>query len=383
MNKKPISVLVAVVILTLAGISLFRPTNASSANEAKLVNLQELEKIAGTGDIEAQLRLIDFYETPSNGRSDYKIREDYWQKKIEPRKATDEYNKTVKKIKEERFAIIKDKEEKWKKKQEEIKALGEKYKNIDPKDKKANDLAIMKGMEIAFDTDKTYSWKVPYTLRYRLTINIETPEGVKSGSAIQEIYYPPADTNNIYNKSNRGIVSGEAVYIDLGKRGIIFAIMPADRDDFLRLITDTFPTVPAFSDNSQYPDLLKHYNDLRNVKADLQPWQYPILIGFKDINAPKTAECVYQIKYLDNRFIHKVETDRLEEFYGEGVKIKNMTLEMTSDPLEWKLDDKLSWIETMDEKEITSALREAVPRVPITNSVAYYIFRQGFKDRAN
>lgn len=56
-----------------------------------------------------------------------------------------------------------------------------------------------------------------------------------------------------------------------------------------------------------------------------------------------------------------------------------MFLEMIDDPFEWKLDNKLSWIETMEEKDITHALRKAEPHVHITNSVAYYVFRQGFE----
>lgn len=381
MNKKTILyVLLPIAVLGLVNVGLFKPSNSVGTHEAQLMNLQALEKIAETGDMEAQLRLVDFYKSYPLRLEYHKTKEDYWSKKIEPRKTTDEYNKVVAKLAEERAVGFRAIQEKSKKIQEKMKVFAEKHKNLDPKDKQANDNALLKSVEIL--SDNVYSWKDPYTWRYRLTINIETPEGIKSGSTIQEIYYPPADSKNIHNPANQGIARGEAAYIDLGQRGVMVAIMqdPSNaRERFKLLIRNVFPTVPTVYDLSRFQEMLKHYNDIRNVKDEVQPWLYPTLVGFRDINDPKTIELIYQRKHGSVRDMQEVETDRLEEFYGKGVKIQNMTLEMTDDPLEWKLDDKLNWIETMDEKDITHSLHEVVPRIPITNGIAYYIFRQGFE----
>lgn len=382
MNKKPILYFfVALIAFGLVGIVLFKNTNSYSSHRPKIINLQALEKIAEAGDIEAQLRLVDFYKMNWNNAENYKNRENYWNQKLALRKNTAEYNQAVIKLEKERHEELKEQKERFAKKQKEVKALAEKYKNLDHADKQANDKARLEYLETLFDSTEVFSWKVPYIWRYRLTINIETPEGIKSGSAIQEIYYPPAD-KNIYAPSNQGIPHGEAVYIDLGQRGVVFAIMPDPSNSvgaFKRLITNVFPTVPRIHEQIRYPEILKHYNDLKNVKDEVPPEFYPKLVGFKDINNPKTIELVYQRKEGSIANMKQVETDRLEDFYGKGVKIKNMTLEMTDDPLEWKLGDKLSWIENMSEKEITRALAEAEPRIYITNGIGYYVFRQGFK----
>jgi len=65
---------------------------------------------------------------------------------------------------------------------------------------------------------------VPSTFNYRITVEIETPESVKSGSAVRQISVrrqprlPDAGSIS-YN------VSGEAVVIDLGERGVLFSLI--------------------------------------------------------------------------------------------------------------------------------------------------------------
>ncbi|PCI57010.1 MAG: hypothetical protein COB36_01710 [Alphaproteobacteria bacterium] len=376
MNKKTISyTFLSLFIICILAFSAFKLSNVAHGNINTIYNLQTLEKIAEAGDIEAQLRLIDFYQKNINSRNNYKVKLEYLYKKVEAQKSTDEYKKVNQKLAEERQYARKEAKKIREKKMAELAVFSEQYKNIDPKDKEAQKRAHLRSLEIVNDRKNVYSWKEPYTLRYRLTVNIKTPEGIKSGSTVQGIHYPLAFIKNTYNPASKGIPNGEAAYIDLGERGVIFAIMPAPssaRHRFFGLIRSVFPTVPTVYGQYRYKEVLHHYNDLRNVKDEISSAHYPMLIRFRDINDPQTIEVVYQVK--------RGETiDRIEEVFGQGVSIESMFLEMTDDPLEWKLDNKLSWIETMEEKDITHALRKAEPHVHITNSVAYYVFRQGFK----
>lgn len=259
----------------------------------------------------------------------------------------------------------------------------EKYKNLPPEAQNNDPKVWQDAINATFQPQKIYSWKTPFSLRYRLTIHIETPEGVKSGSTIQEVFHPPADSENIYNPHNQGVPRGEAAYIDLGERGTVFAIMPDPpnaRNRFFGLIRGVFPTVPEIHDQLRFQELLQHYNDLSGVKDEVPPGFYPMFVRFRDINDPKTIELVYERKDGSRKDMEQVDTDRFQEFFGKGVRIKNMTLEMTDDPYEWKLGTKLPWIETMSEKDVTRALREAQPPIHITNGIGYYVFRQGQVD---
>jgi hypothetical protein len=75
------------------------------------------------------------------------------------------------------------------------------------------------------DTDgaKTYSW------RYKMTVEIETPEGIKTGSAVREVtvWFEPRNNPDPrdpqYNIGKK--IKGEAVVVDLGERGKVFALL--------------------------------------------------------------------------------------------------------------------------------------------------------------
>ena len=66
---------------------------------------------------------------------------------------------------------------------------------------------------------------IPSTWNYRITVEIDTPEGIKSGSAVRKVVatLQPKVTPETKQVSHR--VYGEAVVIDLGKRGVVFALI--------------------------------------------------------------------------------------------------------------------------------------------------------------
>ncbi len=361
----------------------FNFSGASQPQKNLLWNLQKLEEVAEAGDVEAQLRLTDFYKININSRDHYREKHEYWRLKAEAQKSSKEYLAAKEKLSEELKSYWKELQEREKEMKQRLTELQEKYKNIPQKAQNNDPKVWHDSINAVFQPQKIYSWKTPFSLKYRLTINIDTPEGVKSGSTVQEIFYPPADSENIYNPYNQGVPRGEAAYIDMGQRGTVFAIMqdPANaRNRIFGLMTTVFPTVPIIHDQSRYQEVLQHYHDLRGVKDEVPPEHYPMFVHFRDIDSPQTIELVYKTKQGSRNDMKQVEIDRFEEIFGQGVKIKDMTLEMTDDPHEWKISSKLRWIENMSEEDVTRALREAKPPVHITNGIGYYIFRQGQVD---
>jgi hypothetical protein len=376
-------IFVLVIIVGIGGSILFSLHNSADAQEQKLWNLQKLEEVAETGDVEAQLRLRDFYSKHINSRDYYKKKLEYWNQKIGKRTQTSEYMEASKKLNEERAEERRRRQEKQDAARARLQAMKEKYEKLGPDYAKKNEAQVWHdGLNAIFNIEKIYSWKVPYKWRYRYTIDIETPEGIKSGITVREVFFPPAD-KNIYVGSNKGVARGEAVYIDLGQRGVVFAIMQDTanaRNRFKSLVQTVFPTVPKVYDQERYQEVLKHYHNLRGVKGDVPPRNYPMFVHFKDLNDPQSIELVYERKRGSRRDMEQVDADRFEEVFGEGVRIKNITMEMTDEPLEWKLENKLRWIESMSEKDITQALRKASPRIHMINSIGHYVFRQGQQD---
>ena len=76
-----------------------------------------------------------------------------------------------------------------------------------------------------------YPW-IP--VRYRLTFEVETPEGLKTGSGVQmasSISYPEFLT--LGRNGGHSDVEGEAVPVDLGGRGTMFALFAGRTPDGL------------------------------------------------------------------------------------------------------------------------------------------------------
>ncbi|HTK84182.1 MAG TPA: hypothetical protein VL625_03765 [Patescibacteria group bacterium] len=56
--------------------------------------------------------------------------------------------------------------------------------------------------------------------RYKITVTVETPEGLKTGSAVREIYAKSGGPTMLAEASSGHVdATGEAVVVDLGKRG--------------------------------------------------------------------------------------------------------------------------------------------------------------------
>lgn len=189
--------------------------------------------------------------------------------------------------------------------------------------------------------------------RYRITVNVETPEGMKSGSAVREVRVSDiASYLRIVGGLPEIKVKGEAVVVDLGKRGILFAVMNGHvghEGDAYRNVFDAFPYPGPRGALSRYG--IRYYDHLKEGFAYLAPEKYPKMVMFRDLENPMTAELVYGVQPRDRRddarnfvgIAYNI-TDQFEDKFGEGVKIKNVAMEMVRDPVTRKIDQYLPWL---------------------------------------
>lgn len=76
-------------------------------------------------------------------------------------------------------------------------------------------VAVMSAVTFAMSEQKS----MQATWRYKMTVTVETPEGIKTGSAVREISNS-LQGNNWPDVGNPAGVRGEAVVVDLSKRGV-------------------------------------------------------------------------------------------------------------------------------------------------------------------
>lgn len=225
-------------------------------------------------------------------------------------------------------------------------------------------ISVMFGWKLAFPTN---------TFRYKVIVNVETPEGQKSGSAVREvtIFQQP----KVGDSGPGSFARGEAVAVDLGKRGVLFALIYFD-DKYL--VFRTFDGPGGLTRKGA-----RYYEQLK-AKATLAPINYPLLVAFKDINDPKTVAVAYKpvTEETGNGLERRVigAEDHMAELFGPGVRLKDITIEMTDEPVTWGIGKILNWVDDQKIKGGTLSGKAFFQSIPSPEQVLTADnFKQGNK----
>lgn len=182
-----------------------------------------------------------------------------------------------------------------------------------------------------------------YAYRYKLSIEMDTPQGRKSGSNVVEVRFQQrkgsAGTRSIRT------VRGEALYLDLGdgRRPLIALltsrVRPTDKPGHARARCwgDNAPfcwqklydfKATDFDDNGYNPgfaELARQRGARPLPVSDL-----PDLVTFDDVDDPRTVKAVDpEAPYLA---------------LGDGVSFRTVTLEITDAPLTEEIEKRLPWL---------------------------------------
>ncbi|MBW7910911.1 MAG: hypothetical protein H3C49_06520 [Alphaproteobacteria bacterium] len=181
------------------------------------------------------------------------------------------------------------------------------------------------------DTYASGSW------RYKLTIAVETPEGLKTGSAVREVKATYIKSPFPEAKASRS-VEGEAVVVDLGQRGVVFGLLTG-----MRLGVDHASTVAGyvFGSGSGWlgPDTIREMSKKKTGPVVIEPKLYPKLVTFGDPKDFRTVRNLMVLKECPRSPKGGVslepclEKDSFEEVFGAGVRLHSVTIEMTDEPV--------------------------------------------------
>ena len=194
-------------------------------------------------------------------------------------------------------------------------------------------------------------WNIIYpsnTLRYKVTVEIETPEGLKTGFAVRQVTMRP----QLLLPQGGAVFDtiGEAVVVDLGSRGKVFAVMGTD--DHWMFFEAFAPPPPSGAGIATTKKGMQYYKSIKERKV-LDPKLWPLLVGFKDINDPKTVTVAYKVIRAEVREDTGLKVrsvgaeDHMVDLFGEGVKIKNIEVERTHDDISWHIVGALPWLKEL------------------------------------
>ncbi|SCB53713.1 hypothetical protein GA0061098_102083 [Bradyrhizobium shewense] len=153
--------------------------------------------------------------------------------------------------------------------------------------------------------------------KFRLTVEVTTPDGVKTGSGVLAVV---PDRN--YNRGGRTTMRGEAVFVDLGQSKNLVALLAHRQDAKLDFDDINYVALRAYGaargNRVSFNDIHRQ-TGVVPVQADL----VPVLVSFGDPKDPKTARLV--------------AGDHAEAVLGEGYAIRGITVEVVPNGF-WPVD---------------------------------------------
>ena len=195
-------------------------------------------------------------------------------------------------------------------------------------------------------------------VHYKLTINVETPEGLKSGSAVREVTNSSSryDLIDWPGGGNPADIRGEAVIVDLGERGILFGLIESNSEKEL------YYSFGEGTGASTYQGL-KYFNSLDVGDKRVLPKHYwPQMVTFTDMDDPKTVTSVLNKAYCQSKEFEEGKcsvknanyfVDNTDDLFGEGVNIQSITVEVTDEDVNTgQIKSILKWLDQFYNKRL-------------------------------
>jgi hypothetical protein len=179
--------------------------------------------------------------------------------------------------------------------------------------------------------------------RYKLTLAVNTPEGVKRGSSVVEVLFYDV---SFPERGTMHKLRGEALYLDLGPEARpLIALLTSRRQpkyaksytEYQKAIRWTLDAGPG--DNilaelygPRSADLMDDVARIAHLRGarKINPNDLPDLVTFADVNDPKT--------------VIEVDPNDLQAALGPNITWNEITLESTDEPVSKGIELKLPWI---------------------------------------
>lgn len=183
--------------------------------------------------------------------------------------------------------------------------------------------------------------------RYKLTVEVETPEGLRTGSGVIEVRtfrssdFPGATAGGVNSR-----IRAEAVAVDLGAQGTLFVLL-SGRDSPTQIGSLAMAALmPRRVDQRGTAEALE--NNIVALKrisgaALVPPESYPTLVRFGDVRNPTS--------------VVEVSAANLSASFGPGVRLRRMMAEITDEDVTTGIESRLPWLSDSPERRLDSAYR--------------------------
>jgi hypothetical protein len=151
--------------------------------------------------------------------------------------------------------------------------------------------------------------------KYRLTVEVETPEGVKSAAGVMAVH-----PDRSYSRGGKTTTRGDAVFVDLGGGRNLVALL-AHIDQSVELDEINYVALRAYKAAGQNVS----FNQMSRATGTVpvKGTVIPVLVSFTDPADPGTARVA--------------PSDNIEAVLGKGVRLRGISAEVVPNGV-WPLD---------------------------------------------
>jgi hypothetical protein len=159
-----------------------------------------------------------------------------------------------------------------------------------------------------------------HTYRYRMTVEVDTPEGLRTGSVVREF---------MWQRQQQFATSSEFIYEQRGEAAAVE--LPGGRVLFALLDTNPQTTIlNGFHAEDRPSDIPRVGTLLERAKASGATYTFPMQGGD---NLERLPQLVTFRNIADPTSVELVDPANLAASFGEGVKLRRITVQLTDDPV--------------------------------------------------
>lgn len=174
--------------------------------------------------------------------------------------------------------------------------------------------------------------------RFRLSVRVSVDGREYEGSSVNQIRWRPSSAvGPVHTEPYRPKYWAEAPILDLGTRGLLFALLqPPYNSNIERAFNIFRPHAYLLQrlthEQQPIPDWGRRYELLNALQGEfeLRPQELPALLRFGDLSDPATAELV--------------EHEAFERVYGNGARFLGGALAITREPITTRIEHVLPWL---------------------------------------
>lgn len=177
------------------------------------------------------------------------------------------------------------------------------------------------------------------SLRYRITVEVDTPHGLAKGSAVLENVHLASSAFSLPEQSGSHRTVGQAPMVDLGGGKVLFALLhdPDYRRSMQEIVINVlnYPQAMRQAGRESATRAVRDvYPAARNLRApiDFEVKDYPMLVTFTDASRPET--------------VHEVDPTNPAQSLGDGYRIRRVTFQPVDQnvPLTEGIERTLKWL---------------------------------------